>query len=120
MAHLALPSLTEEGIPEVVEEISTFHCLEVPMKGVEGEGVHLVPCSWMAYPTLEEGEDPEVEDRIHCREEVALGASAALAAYYHAEEAFQDDVSLVEVAALVAFLVDQVVEEEVNHGAFRS
>ena len=49
-----------------------------------------------------------------------MGASAALVAYYHAEVAFQDDVSLVEVAALVAFRVDRVVEEEVNHGAFRS
>ena len=76
--------------------------------------------SWMAFPTLEEAEAPGVEDRIHYREEVALVASVALEAYRHAGAAFQDDASLVEVAASVAFLVDQVVEEEVNHVAFHS
>ena len=40
MVHLDLPSLTEEEIHEVVGEILTFHFLEVPKMGVEGEGVH--------------------------------------------------------------------------------
>ena len=69
---------------------------------------------------MEEVEVLAEEDQIRCLVEVALEALAALVAYFHGEEAYQDDACLVEVAASVAFQVDLVAEEGVSHGEFHS
>ena len=107
----------EVEIHEEEGEILTFHFQEDPRMEVEGEEVHLERNSSMACQILEEVEVQVVVDQNHFRE-VALEALVVLEAYFHEEEAFQDDANLAEEGALVAFLVDRVVVAEVSHGAF--
>jgi len=115
--HPVLPNLKEVEIHEEEVEILTFHFQVGPRMEGEGEEVHLERSSSMACQILEEVEVQVVEDQNHFRE-VALGALVVLEAYFHEEEAFQDDANLAVEGALVAFLVDRAVVAEVSHGAF--